>query len=87
MGLPLAGVPPPGSERFSPDVFGPHPAGRVGVAVDDKWRPLDASGAVVYDNVHVCGATLAGADPQREKSGNGISLVTGYAVADAILRL
>jgi glycerol-3-phosphate dehydrogenase subunit B len=87
MGLPVAGVPPPGSERFSPDVFGPHPAGRVGVAVDDKWRPLDASGEVFYDNVHVCGATLAGADPQREKSGNGISLVTGYAVADAILRL
>jgi glycerol-3-phosphate dehydrogenase subunit B len=87
IGLPVAGVPPPGSERFSPDVFGPHPAGRVGVAVDDKWRPLDASGRLVYDNVYVCGATLAGADPQREKSGNGISLVTGYAVADAILRL
>lgn len=87
IGLPLAGVPPPGSKRFSPDVFGPHPAGRVGVAVDDEWRPLDASGGVVYDNVRVCGATLAGADPQREKSGNGISLVTGYAVADAILRL
>ncbi|HZJ50364.1 MAG TPA: glycerol-3-phosphate dehydrogenase subunit GlpB [Actinomycetota bacterium] len=84
--LPLDGVPPPGTERFCPDVFGSHPASQVGVAVDEEWRPLDAGGRVVYDNVRVCGATLAGAEPHREKSGNGISLVTGYAVADAILR-
>jgi glycerol-3-phosphate dehydrogenase subunit B len=84
--LPLVGVPPPGTERFCPEVFGPHPSARVGVAVDEEWRPLDADGGVVYDNVRVCGATLAGAEPYKEKSGNGISLVTGYAVADAILR-
>ena len=30
-------------------------------------------------------ATLAGAEPWREKSGDGISLATGYAAADAIL--
>ncbi len=84
--LPLHGVPPPGTERFRPDVFASHPTARVGVAVDEEWRPLDAGGKVVYDNVRVCGATLAGAEPHREKSGNGISLVTGYAVADAILR-
>ena len=84
--LPLAGVPPPGTERFCPDVFGSHPAAPVGVAVDEEWRPLDSDGRVVYDNVRVCGATVAGAEPHREKSGNGISLVTGYAAADAILR-
>jgi glycerol-3-phosphate dehydrogenase subunit B len=83
--LPLHGVPPPGTERFRPDVFASHPTARIGVAVDEEWRPLDADGKVVYDNVRVCGATLAGAEPHREKSGNGISLVTGYAVADAIL--
>ena len=84
--LPLAGVPPPGTERFCADVFGSHPVSRVGVAVDEEWRPLDADGRVVYNNVRVCGATLAGAEPHKEMSGNGISLVTGYAVADAILR-
>ncbi|MDQ3659846.1 MAG: anaerobic glycerol-3-phosphate dehydrogenase subunit GlpB [Actinomycetota bacterium] len=86
LALPLAGVPPQGTERFCTDVFGSHPASRVGVATDDEWRPLDSGGRVVYDNVRVCGATLAGAEPHREKSGNGISLVTGYAVSDAILR-
>ena len=33
----------------------------------------------------VIGATLAGAVPWREASGNGLSLATGYAAASAIL--
>ena len=39
----------------------------------------------VYENLHAVGATLAGAVPWREASGNGISLASGYAVAEAIL--
>jgi anaerobic glycerol-3-phosphate dehydrogenase len=35
--------------------------------------------------VHAAGATLAGAEPWREASGNGISLATGFAAAQAIL--
>jgi anaerobic glycerol-3-phosphate dehydrogenase len=35
--------------------------------------------------VVVAGATLAGAAPWREASGNGISLATGYAAARTIL--
>ena len=30
-----------------------------------------------YPNVHVAGATLAGADVAREKSASGVSLATG----------
>ena len=33
----------------------------------------------------VSGATLAGAVPWREASGNGLSLASGYAAASAIL--
>ena len=46
---------------------------------------LDAEGAPAFENLHVAGATLAGAAPWREASGNGLSLATGYAAASAIL--
>ena len=37
------------------------------------------------ENVLVAGATLAGAQPWREKSGDGISLSTGHRAAELIL--
>jgi len=84
-GLPLADTPPPGGPRFLPDYFAEHPLNRVGVAVDDRFRPIDAGGQAVYENLHASGATVAGAYPWREASGNGLSLATGYAAAAAIL--
>jgi glycerol-3-phosphate dehydrogenase subunit B len=56
-----------------------------GVAVDERLRPLDEDGAVVYDNLHAVGAALAGAEPWREKSGEGLALASGYRAAQAIL--
>ena len=85
LGLPVSGAPGPGEERFDPDYFASHPLSRAGIAVDDSWRPVDAHGELLYGNLRVVGASLAGAEPWKEKSGNGISLVTGYAAAGAIL--
>jgi glycerol-3-phosphate dehydrogenase subunit B len=84
-GLPLLDTPPPGGPRFLPDYFAEHPLNRVGVAVDDRLRPISADGRPVYENLHASGATVAGASPWREASGNGLSLATGYAAAAAIL--
>jgi glycerol-3-phosphate dehydrogenase subunit B len=84
-GLPLVDTPPPGGPRFLPDYFAEHPLNRVGVAVDDRLRPKSADGRPVYQNLHASGATVAGASPWREASGNGLSLATGYAAAAAIL--
>jgi glycerol-3-phosphate dehydrogenase subunit B len=84
-GLPLLDPPPPGGPRFLPDYFAEHPLNRVGVAVDDRLRPISADGRPVYENLHASGATVAGASPWREASGNGLSLATGYAAAAAIL--
>ena len=61
------------------------PLDRVGVPVDDRLRPTDADGRTRYENLHAAGATLAGAAPWREASGNGLSLATGFAAAGAIL--
>jgi glycerol-3-phosphate dehydrogenase subunit B len=84
LGLPLANVPPEGEPRFVPDYFAPQPMGRAGVAVDADLRPVDDRGDRVADNVLVVGATLAGAEPQREKSGEGISLGTGHRAGELI---
>jgi glycerol-3-phosphate dehydrogenase subunit B len=83
--LALVGVPEPDAQRFGPGYFDEHPIARAGLAVDDELRPVDADGAPAFENLHAAGATLAGAAPWREASGNGLSLATGYAAASAIL--
>jgi glycerol-3-phosphate dehydrogenase subunit B len=85
LGLPVSGVPGAGEERFRPGYLDDHPIGRAGVAVDRELRPVDAGGERVLENVLVAGATLAGAEPWREKSGDGISLATGYRAAELVL--
>ena len=83
--LPLVGAPGPGEALFSPGYFDDHPIARTGLAVDEQLRPLDARGAPAFENLHAAGAALAGAEPWREASGNGLSVATGYAAASAIL--
>jgi glycerol-3-phosphate dehydrogenase subunit B len=77
LGLPVAGV--PDGERFKPGYFDDHPMGRAGVRVDHELRPEG------LENVLVAGATLAGAAPWKEKSGDGISLSTGHRAAELVL--
>jgi glycerol-3-phosphate dehydrogenase subunit B len=84
-GLPLAGLPAEDEPLFGPDYLGPQPLARAGVAVDEAMRPVDGEGEAVYENLFAAGATLAGAEPWREQSGNGISVATGFAAAAAIL--
>jgi glycerol-3-phosphate dehydrogenase subunit B len=84
-GLPVSGAPASGRPSFRSGYFDSQPLGRAGVAVDERLRPLAADGRPVYDNLHAAGAILAGAEPWREKAGDGISLATGYAAAAAVL--
>jgi glycerol-3-phosphate dehydrogenase subunit B len=79
LGLPVTGVPGAGEERFVPAYFDEQPMARAGIAVDRELRPAGV------ENVAVVGATLAGAEPWREKSGDGISLSTGHRAAELIL--
>lgn len=84
LGLPVAGVPPRGEPRFLPGYFDRHPLARAGLDVDERMRPLGADGPV-HANLYAAGAALAGAEPWREASGNGISVATGFAAAESIL--
>jgi glycerol-3-phosphate dehydrogenase subunit B len=85
LGLPLADAPEPDAPRFSSRYFDDHPLNALGVAVDDRLRPVEPGASRVCENVLVAGATLAGARPWREKSGDGISLATGHRAAEIIL--
>ncbi|MEA2290493.1 MAG: glycerol-3-phosphate dehydrogenase subunit [Solirubrobacteraceae bacterium] len=82
--LPVHGAPRPGEERFTPAYFDDHPLSGAGVAVDDGLRPV-AAGVRVCENVLVAGATIAGAQPWKEKSGDGLSLASGHRAAELIL--
>lgn len=84
-GLPLAGVPAAGQPRFRDQYFSAQPLDRVGLMVDAGLRPLGPDGVPVFSNLHAAGAALFGAAPWREKSGEGISLGTGFRAAAAIL--
>ena len=59
---------------------------RVGVAVDDAMRVVDAAGAVVHPNLYAAGGILAGASRWHEKSGEGIAAASGVRAADQILQ-
>jgi len=83
--LPLIGLAETDRVRFAPHYFDAQPLATAGVATDDLLRPVDGSGNPVYENLHAAGAILGGATPWKEKSGTGISVVTGYAAAEAIL--
>jgi glycerol-3-phosphate dehydrogenase subunit B len=85
LGLPVRGL-APGEPAFGPGYLGEHPIDTIGVRVDTSLRPVGPDGEPVYPNVRAAGAIIAGARPWREKSGDGISLSTGYLAAEEILR-
>lgn len=55
-----------------------HAIFRAGVPTDDQLRPLNEQQGVVYDNVVVAGAALAGSDPVQERSVTGMAVATGW---------
>ena len=57
----------------------------AGFDVDPTMRVLDAQGHSVYTNVYAAGGNLRGAMRWREKSGDGIALVSAVRAADSII--
>ena len=80
-GLPVAAPPGAPSDEWFRDAFlGPvgQSAGLAGLRVDERMRPLAASGSVAGDNVFAAGGILAGAQRPVERSADGLACVTGY---------
>ena len=73
--LPLAGhAGGPGGPRFLPDYLDEHPIDRVGVAVDDRLRPIDADG-----RPRLREPPRGGRDARRAPSRGGRPPATGSA--------
>lgn len=85
LGLPVH-APGPDQAGFLPSYLGEHPMETAGLRVDSMLRPVGPDGDPVYPNVYAAGAVIGGGRPWREKSGDGISLSTGYLAAEAILK-
>ena len=83
-GLPVRG-PDPDEPLLSPRHFDAQPLMRAGLAVDGRMRPVGDDGEPVWDNLHAAGALVTGAEPWREKSGEGICIAGAAAAASAIL--
>jgi glycerol-3-phosphate dehydrogenase subunit B len=55
-----------------------HPVFQAGVTTNAQLRPIGLDRQVVYQNVAVAGAALAGSDPVRERCYSGMALATGW---------
>jgi len=85
--LPLS-APPDRNQWFRSEFLDPRgqPIFQAGVEVDSGYRPVDATGQPVYDNLWAAGGLLAHADPLRERSLEGLSIAAGRGAALALTR-
>ena len=79
-------IPPDRSQWFRPQFLDPagQPVFHGGVPVNQQFQPID-DGAPVFTNLRACGGILAGADPIRERSLEGIAIATGIAATQDII--
>lgn len=61
-----------------------HAINLAGIEVDDRFRPLTATGQPVYDNLYAAGSILAHQDWIRTKSGTGLAVATAYGAVEAM---
>jgi glycerol-3-phosphate dehydrogenase subunit B len=62
----------------------PHPIYCSGLQVDERFRPNGGSGRPVFDNLYAAGSALAHFDPIRERSLEGVALVTGFLIGNQL---
>lgn len=62
------------------------PLFQAGVKTDDELRPINKEGEIIFQNLRIIGGLLPGATRWREKSGDGIALVSALHSADMIVK-
>ncbi len=84
--LPLT-IPQVRSDWFRPRFLDPagQPVFQGGIAVNRHFQPVSDSGQPLFDNLWVCGGALAGSDPIRERSLEGIAITTAMAASRQII--
>jgi glycerol-3-phosphate dehydrogenase subunit B len=79
-------VPTRRSEWFKQDFLDEegHPIYQAGLRVNQQFQPLNEANEPVYRNLFAAGTTLAHAEVIRERSLEGVALVTGYVVGQGL---
>lgn len=75
---------PQGEDNWSNrNLFENRPQGfaMTGIFTDETLRPIDESGEILFDNVHVVGANLGGSDFIFERSAGGVAIASAYKAA------
>jgi glycerol-3-phosphate dehydrogenase subunit B len=67
-----------------PFAYAGHPIDAAGIRTDNRLRPVDGRGDVVYQNVRVCGSLLAGQRWLHERCGDGVAIASAYRVATSL---
>jgi len=62
-----------------------HLINQAGIEIDDRFRPLDASGKPVFKNLFAAGSILAHQDWMRQKCGSGLAIASAHAAVNAYL--
>ena len=76
---------PTGAENWSnAQLFSDKPQGfsMTGILTNDNLNPVDESGKVLFENLHVVGANLGGADFIFERSAGGVAISSAYKGAN-----
>jgi glycerol-3-phosphate dehydrogenase subunit B len=60
------------------------PFANFGVRVNNRLNPVDEANTPIADNLYIAGATIAGADWTRGRTGEGVALATAAAIVKRI---
>jgi glycerol-3-phosphate dehydrogenase subunit B len=63
------------------------PFANFGVRVNQRFNPVDGANNLVAANLYIAGTTLAGSDWTRNRTGEGVALVTATTIANRIVSL
>jgi glycerol-3-phosphate dehydrogenase subunit B len=61
-----------------------HPIFQTGIKVNNNLQPIDETGEIILNNLYVAGTTIEGFDYLRERSFDGVALVSGYSLGKNI---
>jgi glycerol-3-phosphate dehydrogenase subunit B len=57
---------------------------RTGIVVNREMNPIDPNEQVLFKNLQIAGTTIAGGDYLREKSMDGVDLVSAYKIGGSL---
>ncbi len=60
-----------------------HLINRAGLAIDDRFRPVDTDRHAIHHNLYAAGSILAHQDWIRQKCGSGLSIATAFGAVEA----